>query len=1057
MLISSATSLQAVEKSSFQRTAEHILQDAGVKGGLVVHLGCGDGKLTAALCTNDSFVVHGLDADVKNISAARDYVLGLGLYGRVSVEYWSRDILPYSENLVNLLVAQDLRQISMAEVMRVLCPGGIAYLKNGDGWTKTVKSWPEDIDEWTHFLHDSTNNAVADDKQVGPPRRLRWICGPLWARSHEFISSLCAMVSANGRLFYIFDEGLTGVTTESIPEKWTLIGRDAFNGILLWKRPLPQWSSQWKSRELRSVPLSVQHRLVAEGDRVFLTFGYDEPVSALDASTGEILRHYDGTEGTEEIRCVQGILVLRKGNNKLMAIESDTGKKLWEVEGKIQQLTLAILDDRVFYQDGQQTVCLDLRGGEENWRIPSKSQVSLLLVNKQHVLLLGKQAIQALSPDTGTSIWTVDTGVTRNEAFIANNQLWHWGGESIVGRSLETGNVATRLDTSDVFTPGHHLRCYQSKATNNFIITPNRGAEFVSIAGGENTENDWVRGACRYGVMPSYGLLYVPQNPCFCYPGVKITGMNALAPAYPGGAAVGEPSPSIRLEKGKAYGFATELAKGKQDNADDWPMYRHDARRSGAADFEIAPEVSMSWRVQLRGSLTPPVASSGRVYVAAKDEHTIYAFDITDGHRLWQFTAGGRIDSAPSIYGGLILFGSADGYVYCLLTSDGQLAWRFRAAPMDQRIIAFGQLESPWRVHGSVLIIDNVAYFTAGRSSYLDGGIWVYGLAPATGKILYETKLDTWARTRKDAEGKPFIPGYYMEGTHSDILVSEGDYIFLGQVKFDRKLVEQKAPYTLPDPAEKLVAMDLSNEPYTVADAEPDQDYEVHQRQWLEKTQKQLLADLRGAYGGYNIGQRKMGLHVLATGGFLDDSWFNRTYWMYSDSWPGYYLANRAAKTGQLLVVGPDNTYAVQAYPSRNLQSPLFTPGEKGYLLFADRNGSEPVLDYRTRGTTKGWGFTRTEPPVWYDWVPIRIRGMVLVGSNLFVAGPPDVVQSSDPMAAFEGRAGALLRVYSAADGKKLAEQRIDALPVFDGLVAASGRLLLSLRDGSLLCMASVK
>jgi len=366
-------------------------------------------------------------------------------------------------------------------------------------------------------------------------------------------------------------------------------------------------------------------------------------------------------------------------------------------------------------------------------------------------------------------------------------------------------------------------------------------------------------------------------------------------------------------------------------------------------------------------------------------------------------------------------------------------------------------LESPWRVHGSVLIKDGVAYFTAGRSSYMDGGIWVYGLDPATGRVMYETNLDTWARTREDAEGKPFIAGYHMEGTHSDLLVSQGDYIYLGQLKFDRKLTQQEVPYVLPDPDQKPVAMDLSSQPYVVADAEPDQDYEVHQRQWLERTQKQLLADLRRVHGDHNLGDRQMGLHVLATGGFLDDSWFNRTYWTYSAAWPGFYLAHRASKTGQLLVVGPENTYAVQGYPSRNLQSPLFNPGEKGYLLFADRNDNEPILDHRTRGTTKGWGFTRTEPPLWYDWAPIRVRGMVLAGPNLFVAGPPDVVDPSDPMAAFDGRAGALLRVCSAAGGRTMAEYKLDAPPVFDGLIAANGKLYLSLRDGSLLCMGPAR
>ena len=34
-----------------------VVEDSGVKGGLVVHLGCGDGKLTAALRVNDSYLV----------------------------------------------------------------------------------------------------------------------------------------------------------------------------------------------------------------------------------------------------------------------------------------------------------------------------------------------------------------------------------------------------------------------------------------------------------------------------------------------------------------------------------------------------------------------------------------------------------------------------------------------------------------------------------------------------------------------------------------------------------------------------------------------------------------------------------------------------------------------------------------------------------------------------------------------------------------------------------------------------------------------------------------
>ncbi len=42
------------------KQAESIFAATGVQGGLVVHLGCGDGRLTAALRKNQAFVVHGM-------------------------------------------------------------------------------------------------------------------------------------------------------------------------------------------------------------------------------------------------------------------------------------------------------------------------------------------------------------------------------------------------------------------------------------------------------------------------------------------------------------------------------------------------------------------------------------------------------------------------------------------------------------------------------------------------------------------------------------------------------------------------------------------------------------------------------------------------------------------------------------------------------------------------------------------------------------------------------------------------------------------------------------
>jgi hypothetical protein len=43
--------------------------------------------------------------------------------------------------------------------------------------------------------------------------------------------------------------------------------------------------------------------------------------------------------------------------------------------------------------------------------------------------------------------------------------------------------------------------------------------------------------------------------------------------------------------------------------------------------------------------------------------------------------------------------------------------------------------------------------------------------------------------------------------------------------------------------------------------------------------------------------------------------------------------------------------------------------------------------------------------------------------------------------------------VVSAADGKVLAEYKLDALPVWDGMSVAGGRLFVSLKNGSVICM----
>ena len=65
--------------------AARFVTDSGVKGGLIVHIGCGDGRLTAALRLDERYLVQGLDTDAANIEKARSTIHGLNVYGPVSV------------------------------------------------------------------------------------------------------------------------------------------------------------------------------------------------------------------------------------------------------------------------------------------------------------------------------------------------------------------------------------------------------------------------------------------------------------------------------------------------------------------------------------------------------------------------------------------------------------------------------------------------------------------------------------------------------------------------------------------------------------------------------------------------------------------------------------------------------------------------------------------------------------------------------------------------------------------------------------------------------------
>jgi hypothetical protein len=455
-------------------------------------------------------------------------------------------------------------------------------------------------------------------------------------------------------------------------------------------------------------------------------------------------------------------------------------------------------------------------------------------------------------------------------------------------------------------------------------------------------------------------LQYVPPHPCQCYIAEKLNGFLALAAARqeetydPAAPPVLVPGTAGADRRPAAEAAGTAEAEAA-DPDQDWPAYRHDGARSGSLQGSLPDQLQELWRVSLGTRVTPPIAVGRWVFVASTEAHRIVCLDAARGTRVWDFTAGGRVDSPPAYHQGHVYFGSTDGWVYCLRAADGHLAWRFRGGPAERLVSVDGQLESAWPVHGSVLIQNETVYFTAGRSSHLDGGLRLFGLAADTGQVRCQTLL-AGPRYTVDNLAENFRPA---EGALPDILVGDGQHVFLRGQGFS-------------------------------ADLQP--------------VKEQPLLDVPG--------------------GFLDDSYFKRVPWSYGSR----------QTYGRLLVHNEQLVCVVRMFDSLRGLDPtvFFTPGDKGYLLFAN-----PLESRQSQ---------------WSQRVPVRVRAMLLAGDRLLTAGPPDAIDPQDPLGAFEGRLGGILDVYDAASGQRLAQQRLPSPPVFNGIAAARGRLLLVSENGDLAC-----
>jgi len=293
----------------YERAAEKIVKESGVKKGYCLVYGCGTGRLAFELAKRTDLKIIGIEPDAGKVASARRALDAAGVYGaRVTVEQGSLDNLPYSDYFANLIVSDNMMvtgspQGSSAEMFRVLKPcGGVAYIGQPRGasdvvrpldpaglrswlrgsgapgaeitdkdgtWMKMVRGPLPGTGKWTHQYADVANTACSEDQLVKGSLGVLWFGRPGPEKMVERHARAAAPVAMDGRMF---------VQGENV-----IMAYDSYNGVLLWEREIPGAVRVRVDSDMGNLALEKDGLYVAAHDKCI----------RLDPATGKTIRTYE--------------------------------------------------------------------------------------------------------------------------------------------------------------------------------------------------------------------------------------------------------------------------------------------------------------------------------------------------------------------------------------------------------------------------------------------------------------------------------------------------------------------------------------------------------------------------------------------------------------------------------------------------------------------------------------------------------------------------------------------------------------------------------------------
>ncbi|MFQ6081082.1 MAG: PQQ-binding-like beta-propeller repeat protein [Candidatus Bathyarchaeia archaeon] len=120
-----------------------------------------------------------------------------------------------------------------------------------------------------------------------------------------------------------------------------------------------------------------------------------------------------------------------------------------------------------------------------------------------------------------------------------------------------------------------------------------------------------------------------------------------------------------------------EIRQERPPSEEDWPMLRRDAAYTGSDGTPVQAPLEKVWEFRAGGNIeSSPAVAYGMVFFGSKDKN-VYAIDAATGRRRWVFKTRKSITTSPVVADGIVYVASNDKNLYAIDAQTGQKRWQF--------------------------------------------------------------------------------------------------------------------------------------------------------------------------------------------------------------------------------------------------------------------------------------------------------------------------------------------------------------------------------------------